>query len=104
VARLDDLLAARDAGSAEPCLAQLRAPEAPAAAARRASTLAANGTIFLITLGSSTVQELRATDPTIRTFLATLPPRFGPSESKTFRGVDGRSLRVSVLRDRGRAG
>jgi hypothetical protein len=100
VPRLADLLAARDAGPAAPCTSQLQTPEDPAAAARRATALAHNGTIFLIAYGGLGPDELAASDPTTGRFLAALPPRFTVSESRRFRGVDGRSVSVYVLRDR----
>jgi hypothetical protein len=72
--------------------------------ARRAAAIAGTGTIFLVTTGTGSIDELRTLPGPAAGFLAALPPRFHEVGSRSMPGVSFWDVTVHVLRgDAGRA-
>lgn len=95
---IEDLQAARRAGSGDPCNSQFAAPMEAAEAARRAVALATRGTIVLLTPGPQTAGQARERDTAEGRFLRALPPSFTIAETRHFRGPAFLGLTVYVLR------
>jgi hypothetical protein len=75
-------------------------PEPPQRVALEAARLGSGGEIFLVTLGTATIEEIRAAGVgSAAEFLAALPPRFRPAESRSFPGYWIFPLTVHVLED-----
>jgi hypothetical protein len=69
--------------------------------ARRAAALAGTGTLFLVTTGTGSIEELRSLPGPAAGFLAALPPRFHEIGSRSVPGVSFWDVTVHVLRGDG---
>jgi hypothetical protein len=84
-----------------PCASAFLPPTPAPAIALQATTGAGTRGLFLVTLGSLSLDTLRKnSDGPSAQFLAALPPRYGYVETKRFPGLAGGSVSIYVFRDK----